>query len=229
MQHGLIVTHHGSGGTLLCRILSTNIRVHCYGSTGLVYDHPTVIERARKRIDSVLGPNAGVMDESCIYIDKLMKNYEFTCKYLYDVCKFVYMVRSPFIPLLNLIGKKGMEPQFAENYYLFRLRRMCEMARKTGGLLLTYEDLMSKRALPLLKNYLGMKSPFTERFTPLSFDEPNLLSGRLLQNPVEPVANIPQDVLNRCSVGYNKYLSFMESRTGLIRFAASTAPPATFG
>ena len=221
MQHGFIVTHNESGGTLLCRILATNLRVHCYGNTGLVYDHPTVIERARKRIDESLGQNVGIVDASCVYLDKLLKNHEFTWKPFYQMCKFIYLVRSPLVPLTNMVGK-GLPVFGAENYYLFRLRRMCEMAKKSGGVLLTYEDLVSKRAFPLIKNYLGMKSGFLDRFTPLSFDEPNLLKGKIITNPVELVADIPKDVLHRCTTGYNRYLDFMQTRTNLIRFSAST-------
>lgn len=222
MKHCLIATHHGSGGTLLCRILATNMIVHCYGGTGTIYDHPTSINKARNVIDNLLGPKAGIKNESSIYVDKLMRNHEFMCKSLYRICKFIYMIRSPLVPLKTLIAKKKLTPLSAENYYLFRLRRMCEMAHKTSGILLTYEDLVTKSCFPLVKNYLGLKSPLLDQFSPLRFDDENMKTGYILSDPIEPDAIVPEDVLERCAVGYHRYLNFMEKRTTLIRFAAST-------
>jgi hypothetical protein len=126
------------------------------------------------------------------------------------------------IPLQILISQKRLAPESAENYYLFRLRRICEMAHKTSGILLTYEDLVSKSALPLVQNHLGLKFPFAETFAPLRFDDDNIKTGKILTSPQELEVDIPKDVLNRCTVGYNRYLDFMERRTSLIRFVAST-------
>ena len=216
MKHALVITHAGSGGTLLCRILGTNPKVRCFGRTNLCYNHPSVLHRARIRIDKVLGDTS--KDHTDWYVDKLMSNYDFTCKSLYGVCKFIYMVRSPQVPLATLMSK-GYPPGGAETYYLFRLRRMCEMAARTNGALLTYEDLTTKRAFPLLRNTLSLKSSLSDEYRPFLFDEPNLASGKILKEPKEPAVEVPEDVLKRCISGYNRYLKFMESRTGLIRFA----------
>jgi hypothetical protein len=214
MKHVLVITHAGSGGTLLCRILSTNHRVRSIGRTGVVYDHPMTLKRVRGKIDNVIGPNN--REGNDLYVDKLLFNYEFYCKPLYQVCKFIYMIREPQIPLASLIQRK-YTARGAEEYYLFRLRRICEMARHTtGAVLLTYEDLVSKRAFPLLQNALNLKSPLSEQFSPLNFDDRNLQSGKILQEPVEPIATVPEDVLKRCKSGYLRYLTFLKARTGLI-------------
>jgi hypothetical protein len=217
MKHGLIITHAGSGGTLLCRILSTDYSIRSFGRTGINYDHPSVIKRARNRIDKIVNVNS--RGDRDWYVDKLLFNYEFTCKPLYSTCKFVYLVRSPKIPLATLM-QRGYSPKGAETYYLFRLRRMCEMSRNTvGSPLLTYEDLISKRGFPLLKTLFKLKSPLSDEFTPLSFDDANLFSGVILKEPIEPQVEVPADVLERCTAGYHRYLNFMQSRSGLIRFA----------
>lgn len=215
MKHALIITHAGSGGTLLCRILSTNMKVRCFGRTGVVYFHPSVIHKARTQIDKFF-PLKSNRDTDW-YIDKLVHNHEFTCKSLYDVCKFIYMVRSPLIPLSTLVAR-GYTPKGAETYYLFRLRRMCEMARHTDGVLLTYEDLVTKRCFPLLKNALGLSSILSE-FTPLGGDDYNLCCKKIINNPVEPVVSLPEEILRSCETGYKKYLNFLEKKTGLVRYS----------
>jgi hypothetical protein len=213
MKHALVITHVGSGGTLLCRILGTHYQVRSIGETNLCYDHPSIIHSVREIINTTLRERN---EHVGWYVDKITNNYNFTCKPLYNVCKFIYMVRNPHIPLATLM-QKGYPASGAENHYLFRLRRMCEMAVKTGGILLTYEDLTSKKAFPLLKNFLNLKSDLTESFHSLSGDNFNLGSGKILESPMEPVVNIPKDVLQRCSIGYKKYLQFLEIRTSLIR------------
>jgi hypothetical protein len=157
-------------------------------------------------------------DPNSWYVDKLLHNYDFACKPLYKICKFIYMIRSPEVPLATLI-MRGYPPAGAENHYLFRLRRMCEMAVHTDGVLLTYEDLVKRRAFPLLKNSLGLKSDLLDNFTPFDFDDINMNSGKILKNPTEPDVDVPEDVVKRCVTGYHKYLRFMDTKTGLIRFA----------
>lgn len=152
------------------------------------------------------------------YVDKLVNNFDLTCKPLYRICKFIYMARSPQVPLATMISR-GYTATSAENYYLFRLRRMCEMAIHTGGILLTYEDLITKRVFPLLKNFLDLKSPLTEEFVPFQTDDKNLQIGKIIKDPVEPGVEIPEEILKRSSTGYKRYLKFLESRTNLIRFA----------
>jgi hypothetical protein len=216
MRHALIITHAGSGGTLLCRILSTNPKVRCFGRTNLCYNHPSVLSRARIRIDKVLGTESS--DDTDWYVDKLINNYDFTSKPLYKVCKFIYMVRTPQVPLATMVSR-GVPLRGAENLYLFRLRRMCEMAVHTDGVLLTYEDLVTKRAFPLLRNALELKSPLQENFSPFDFDDGNLGAGKILKNPNEPDVELPDQVVHRCLTGYRRYLKFLENRTGLIRYA----------
>lgn len=216
MKHGFVVTHVGSGGTVLCRVLSEDLFVRSLGRTGVIYDHPDALEKARDKIDSVV--RKGDRNYNDWYIDKILYNYEFTCKQLYKTCKFIYMVRSPLVPLLTLVSR-GSPVSGAETYYLFRLRRMCEMAVKTGGALLTYEDLVSKKALPLLKTCLKLNNALSGDFKPLPWDDPSLHSGSLKTDPGEPGGVIPKDVLKKCWLGYERYLNFLERQTSLIRFA----------
>lgn len=208
-MHCLIITHIGSGGTLLCRLLSTNLKVHCFGCSGTIYNHPSVIKRACITIDKIVGKR---FDPNDLYIDKLMYNYEFTCKPLYKSCKFIYLIRSPYVPIATSMKKYSLEG--AVNYYFFRLRRICEMARKSGGLLLTYEDLINKKAFPLLQNFLNLKS-LSDQFTPTLFDDQNLRSGKILKYPAEPTVEMPD--LQKYLIKYNKYSSFLAGLSPLLQ------------
>jgi hypothetical protein len=50
-------------------------------------------------------------------------------------------------------------PKFAARYYGFRLRRICETARKTkDSLFLTWDDLASGRAFSSIEDYLGLRT-----------------------------------------------------------------------
>lgn len=93
------------------------------------------------------------------------------------------------------------------------------MAVNTNGILLTYEDLVTKRAFPLLKNTLELKTPLIEEFVPFGFDDDNLQRGRIIKDPIEPSVEVPNDVLERCAAGYERYLKFLETKTALIRFS----------
>lgn len=215
MKHAFIITHFGSGGTLLCRILNESYKIHCIGRTNVWYNHPNMIDRARMIIDDNLKSR---IDYNDWYVDKLTNNFDFLCKSLYQSCKFIYMIRSPQVPLATLVSR-GYLPQYAENYYLFRLRRICEMAAHTGGILLTYEDLISKSAFPLLKSFFGLKSHLSDEFSPFLNDDENLKVGKIINDPVEPGIQLPETVFNNCLNGYKRYLKFLETRTTLIRFA----------
>jgi hypothetical protein len=100
-------------------------------------------------------------DSSAIYMDLLLFNYEFSCTSLYDHCKFIYFIREAK-PTLNKIIEDypQYKPETALKYYCFRLRRICEMAKRTPNcIVLTWEDLHAKRGLNLLEEYLNLKDP----------------------------------------------------------------------
>lgn len=55
--------------------------------------------------------------------------------------------------------KEGYTRELAVSYYLFRLRRMYEMAYQTpDGIFLTYEDMLKDEGRKLVSDYLGIKS-----------------------------------------------------------------------
>ena len=81
-----------------------------------------------------------------IFYDKLTLNYQLASPALYNLCKFIYVLRGA--TSIEYIVDKGYSEECAFNYYTFRLRRIYELATKAPGLLLTWENLISGQAFP---------------------------------------------------------------------------------
>lgn len=100
-------------------------------------------------------------DSSAVYGDHLLFNSSLSCKNLYEICRFIYVIRPPRAALneISTIKDSGLKGAFAAKYYSFRLRRICEMARNTpGALLLTWDDMASGKAFVSIEEYLGLKA-----------------------------------------------------------------------
>lgn len=147
-----MVSHLGSGSLDLLRVLNRNPRVVIHNQSGK-YAHPTDLDWLFK-----LGHK--VDNAAAVYGDHLTHNVSFSCPALYDACHFIYVIRSAK-PTLNAIVNAGIyPPKNAVRYYTFRLRRICEMAKRTpGAVLLTWEDLANAHGFPLLEEYLGLNTP----------------------------------------------------------------------
>ena len=143
----LLISHEHSDSKALLNVLSNNPRLSCY-NTGRVYNHALSLEELTAlphKIDNV----------AAIWMEMLLHNYQFSCKSLYPICKFIYMIREAE-PTLNALVESGYRPDAALRYYTYRLRRICEMARCTpGAVLLTWQDIK----LPLIESYLNLKQP----------------------------------------------------------------------
>lgn len=100
------------------------------------------------------------MNSAAIYLTDLLYNWQFCHRGLYDICRFIYLVREPEGSLNHLIRNRHYLPEFAVRYYCYRLRRICEMAKRTpNALFLTYTDLATGDGLPLVEKYLSLKQP----------------------------------------------------------------------
>lgn len=148
-----IVSHLGSGSHHLVEILNGNPRCQIQSSQAR-YSSPEDLEW-------LFATPHKCRDSSAIYGDHILFNPSFSCRNLYESCRFIYVIRPPRYSLNEICmdPDSGLKGRFAARYYAFRLRRMCEMARKTpGSLLLTWDDLSSGKAFPAIEDYLGLKS-----------------------------------------------------------------------
>lgn len=141
-----IATHLGSGASMLCDSLSRHgLCAHARPRTA--YKHASDLLKMKE-----------ARPVSKIYFDKLVWNFQFCCPSLYTQCKFIYVVREAKPTLSHLIKHKGYSTQGAYLYYTYRLRRLCEMAKKTpDAMLLTFDDIASTRAFTDLQTNLGLR------------------------------------------------------------------------
>lgn len=148
-----IVSHLGSGSADLVDILNSNPRCHIQSSQ-TKYSSPEDLEW-------LFASPHKCRDSSAVYGDHLLFNTSLSCKSLYESCIFIYLIRPARASLneISTMKEHGLEGQFAARHYSFRLRRICEMARKTeGALLLTWDDLASGRAFPSVEEHLGLRT-----------------------------------------------------------------------
>jgi hypothetical protein len=175
-----IVSHLESGSLGLISILNQHSRLRISNSQ-YKYENPLDLEPLFKNRES---------DHSGFYYgDHLISNTSFTCKHLYKICKFIYVIR-PAKPTINLLVS-SYDLKTAITHYCLRIRRIYEMFRMTpDAVLLTWADMVSGVGLPLIKKYLELKESFVHN--------PNVFS-----QPLDEL--LPSDV-NEAEFCYEKYL-----------------------
>lgn len=146
-----VATHVGAGGSMLAEMISANRRIgRIRRDNTQVYTDPIALDYAqRKTLET--NPDARM------FVDRIVFNHEFAHESFYDDCLFVFLVREPEATLNHLVGL-GYTPAAAARYYSYRLRRLCEMARRAKHkVVATWDELVSKEALPEIKRLIGMK------------------------------------------------------------------------
>jgi hypothetical protein len=140
-----IVSHLGSGSYDFIEILNKNPRCNFFNSS-VQYAHPDDIrwmfnfEKLKNYSGSVFG-------------DHLLYNVSFQCKIFYKFCKFIYLIRPP-----RQVFSEIPATQKSIDYYRFRLRRICEMAKNTpDAVFLTHDDLYKTETCSIIESYLGLK------------------------------------------------------------------------
>ena len=148
-----IVSHLGSGSIDLVDILNKNQKCVIYNSDSK-YETP-------EDLNWMFARGHKCRDSSAIYGDHLLYNMSFSCRKLYEFCKFIYVMRPARATLNEIItlSYPRYEPEYAARYYRYRLRRMCEMAKRTpDSVFVTWDDLARGKAFPAIEEYLGLKS-----------------------------------------------------------------------
>lgn len=161
-----VVSHLGSGSLDLIDILNKNPRCSIQNSD-YSYESPDDL----KWLFSI---NHKCRDSSAIYGDHLIYNMSFSCKKLYDYCKFIYLIRPARATLNEIITleKPKYQPDYAARYYSYRLRRICEMAKRTkDSILITWDDLTKGTAFPLIEEYLGLKEQLKVNYNHFTYNE----------------------------------------------------------
>lgn len=180
-----IVSHLGSGSHILFNSLNRNPRVQGF-RIDKPYSNPLALEH--------LTSHPHKLDNTAaIYMEELLFNYSFSCPQAYDYCKFIYLIRDAR-PTLNNIVTLGYDPICADLYYRYRLRRICEMAKRTPqAILLTWDDVLSGKKFSLIEKYLNLKDPIS-----LIGQEPK----------IKEVVDL--NIINKSQRSYERYFYFLK-------------------
>ena len=189
-----ICSHLHSGSNLLFECLNLHPRIQGYKfATIAPYSNPL-------NLINLSTQKHKLNNRSSIHMDELLYNHQLSIRCAYKECKFIYVVKEPTQVLNCLISIDKMNPLFAARYYTYRLRRLCEMAKRTSNaVLLTGDDLLSNRGMNLIEEYLGLKQN-------IEFKS-NLLIQKSFSNNL-----IPLNLRSSTENAYQKYLFFLKNQ-----------------
>ena len=118
-----------------------------------------------------------------VYMDHLLFNYQFSCKQAYENCKFIFIVREPEETIEFLVSNKLYNKKDAISYYLYRIRRICEMAKNSkDGLFLTHANLKNGKGIQEINDYLNIKERFNFVFENIENKNKNILTYKEIEN-----------------------------------------------
>ncbi len=170
------MSHLGAGCENLCEALYENPLIDWH-KPNVIFNHPEVVYSLS------LQPHKS-NDAAAIWIKEILYNHYFNHKTICKMCSFIYLIREPRGTLNSLIkAKNQIDP--ITRYYIFRLRRLYEMARHTpNALLVNYEDMMPD----LIQDYLELKEPISVKV-----------------DKKEQYINIPKESMDSAERVYDKY------------------------
>lgn len=183
-----VVSHIGSGSSELISSLNGNPRCEIQ-STRVQYSSP-------ESLNWMFSRGHKMRNSSAVYGDHLLFNASLSCRKLYEFCKFIYVIR-PARPSLSSIMSSGYGEDEASRYYRFRLRRICEMAKRTpGAVFATWDDLVRGEVLRSIESYLGLTTPL-----------------EAIDASEDASATPRESVVEQCQDAYERYHYFLKNLT----------------
>lgn len=190
-----IVSHLGSGSGDLIEILNKNPKC-VIQSSNFQYENPLDLNWLFK-----VGHKC--RDSSAIYGDHLLFNISLTSKKFYEFCKFIYVIRPPRSSLNSFVRQANLGAEESSRYYRFRLRRMCEMAKRTpGAVLATWDDLAKGSAFSIIEEYLELKKPLKPEHQHFVAEHNDYIEGKLI---------------SQCDDAYERYYYYLSKLPNLKR------------
>ncbi len=184
-----LVSHLGSGSSDLVEILNNNSQC--------VIAQSEIIYKNLQSLDWMSKIDHKCRDSSAIYGDHILYNMSISSKCFYNFCKFIYIIRPARATLNKIVYLNNNYTQKnATNYYCFRLRRICEMAKRTkDSIFLTWEDFSSGKAFDLIEKYLDLRTAL------------NVKSEHFNQ---EYIDSFDENLLNQAQDAYERYYYYMK-------------------
>jgi len=145
-----IMSHIGSGSNELYALLNNETRIMGFEKNN-IYDTPL-------RLLGLTENKHKLNNSSRIYMDHLLYNYQYSLK-PNQFCQFIFLVREPEATIDYLINQKIYKKNDAKRYYLYRIRRLCELAKRNpNSVFLTHSNLREGKGLDLISEYIGLKN-----------------------------------------------------------------------
>jgi hypothetical protein len=163
-----LASHLGSGSEQILHVLNAQ-RTIDIKTTGNTYVSKLDILNAYETPHKISNAEA-------IYGEHVLFNYNLASYSFFEMCKFLYVVRSA-APSLNLIVRDyGYAPEAAVSYYCYRLRRLYEIAQKTpNSILINFDSL--PQTTNAIEEFLELKTPLWRmKEVVFDMDYPKILS-----------------------------------------------------
>lgn len=146
----LSVSHLGSGSLQLLSLLNHNPRVQFTNTQTPIRDYTDLqaVTSIPHKMNSV----------AAMYAIEVNHNFQLGPKNVAPHAHHLFLIRRPD-PSIGMMVEHGIYRQHeAAMYYCYRLRRICEIAKRAeSGMLLTYEDLENGSYVQPLSKFLGLK------------------------------------------------------------------------
>lgn len=187
-----IVSHIGSGYDVLLSTLLRNPRI---------IQIPNICRNFYKNLLDIINASAEFKfhNQATNFIDCNLFNHMFSAYDAFNICSFIFLINEPKQSLQEITKyKKESSLLSCQRYYLYRLRRICEIAKRTPqAVFLTNKDLYKPETYNLLENHLNLRENLeipTPKADYLSID------------------SLPQDVLDATESAYEKYFYFLKQQ-----------------
>lgn len=192
MRHIFLLTHLGSGASMLMDMLAGSRRVATIRQKSMYYQYDDPA-----KLESIVRPALEVRPLARTFVHKLNYNHTLACPAFLWAVDVMLMVRGPEGTLDHLVGRRRYSEMAALRYYTYRLRRLCEIARRVpAAVVVTWDGLLSRRAFDGIKQFVGVRE-----LTSTYRDEP----------PERVVSDWAVDKARRA---YDRYLAYLR-RLGL--------------
>lgn len=187
-----IITHVGSGYEILLSTLLENPRIFpisnfCWNNYSNLHD---IISVPVKH---------GFYNKATYFLDCVIYNHLFSAYDSFNTCNFIYFIDEPKFALPRIINeKKTSNITSCQRYYLYRLRRICEMAKRTkNAIFLTSKDIYKPETYKIIENYLNLSEKLE-----IPILKPDHLS----------IDCLPQNIIDYTESAYEKYLYFAKQQ-----------------
>lgn len=184
------MSHSGSGSNSLYALLGGHSRI-----MGIENNN---IYQSDMSLFSVSNMKHKLTNSSRMYLDHILYNFQYSLKPNIWV-KMIFLVREPEASIDYMVNRKLFKKSEAKRYYLYRIRRICELAKRNpDSVFLTYSNLREGKGLTEIADHIGIKEK-------ISFSQEFIVpSGN------NTLKSQDYDELSDC---YNKYL-YYASRVG---------------